>query len=119
MAVRSCFNVTQPFGFIGIVYEHLCTIVNKNGKLNLNGIHGQQKNLVHLKNIIIWICISSLLGIMAGVFQGIAYFPSNTCYSQPDIALRIAMIIRVFCIVGAALISSFIYGKIFFVVRKY
>jgi len=85
----------------------------------LNGIRSQQKNLVRLKNIIIWICISLLLGIMAAIFQGIAYFPSNTCYGQSDIASRIAMIIRLICIVGAAFISGFIYAKIFFVGRKY
>ncbi|CAF2366838.1 unnamed protein product [Rotaria sp. Silwood2] len=119
MAVRSCFNVIQPFGFIAIAYERLRVIVKRNGNLNMNIIAHQQRDLIRLKNIIIWICISLLFGIIVGIYQAIIYSPSNTCYGQSTFAFHPIMLILLLCIIVAALISGFIYGKMFFVLRKY
>ncbi|CAF1116820.1 unnamed protein product [Rotaria sp. Silwood1] len=119
MAVRSCFNVIQPFGFIAIAYERLRTIVRRNGNLNMNIISHQQRDLVRLKNIIIWIFISLLLGIIVGIYQALAYSPSNTCYGQSTVAFHPIMFILLFCMISAGLISGFIYVKMFFVLRKY
>jgi hypothetical protein len=117
MSIRSFFNVMQPFGFVAIAYERLRTIVQRNGNLNLNNIH-QQRECIRLKYIIIWIILNLLLGISAGLYQGITYSPSNTCYNYSNRSSDIAMIIRIFSILTAALISGIIYGKIFFIVKN-
>lgn len=116
-SIRSCFNVLQPFGFIAIAYERLRTIVEKNGNLNLN--NRNQREYIRLKYIIIWISISLLLGISAGLYQAITYSISNTCYSHSSIPSKITMIIRVSSILIAAFISGLIYGRIFYIVKKY
>ncbi|UJR16444.1 hypothetical protein I4U23_003346 [Adineta vaga] len=111
MAVRSIFNVTQPFGFVAIAYERLRTLVKRNGNLNVNTIR--------LKNIFIWIGVTLFFGIIAGIYHAIAYSSSNTCYGQYDTASRIAMTIRLFFVISAAFISGLIYGKMFFALRKH
>lgn len=117
MSIRSCFNVLQPFGFIAIAYERLRTIVEKDGNLNLNHIH--KRACIRLKYCIICICITLTFGISAGLYQGITYSLSNTCYNHSSLPSEVAMIIRLSSILTAALISGIIYGRIFFIVRKY
>jgi hypothetical protein len=119
-SIRSCFSVTQSFGFIAIAYERLRTIVQSNGNLNLNHMHHhQQRSLVRLKYTIIWICISLLLGISMGLYRSVTFSFSNTCYDLLNVASRVTAIIRLSCILSAALISGIIYGKIFFIVKNY
>jgi hypothetical protein len=120
MSIRSCFNVIQPFGFVAIAYERLRTIVQKNGSLNLNSIrYYQQRECIRLKYAIIWICISLLLGISAGLYQGITYTLSYTCYNHSNVSSQIVLIIRLCFCLSAALISGIIYGRIFFIVKNY
>ncbi|CAF0897965.1 unnamed protein product [Rotaria sordida] len=119
MAVRSCFNVIQPLGFIAIAYERLRAIVKRNGNLNMTIITHQQRDFVRLKNIIIWICISLLIGVIVGIYQAVSYSFSNTCSGQSTLSFHPTMFILLFSIIGAAFISGFIYGKMYFVLRKY
>ncbi|CAF1450362.1 unnamed protein product [Adineta ricciae] len=111
MAIRSIFNVTQPFGFVAIAYERLYMLLKRNGNSNMNAIR--------LKHIFIWIAVTFFFGIVIGAYHAIAYPPSNTCYGQSDTASRVAMIIQLFCIFCAAFIGSLIYVKICFTVRKH
>jgi hypothetical protein len=118
-SVRFCFTVAQAFGFVAIAYERLRTIIQRNGNLNLNHMHHHpQGGLARLKYAIIWISLSLSLGISMGLYRGITYSFSNTCYDRPNTSSFVATIIRLFCILNAALISGIIYGKIFFFVKK-
>jgi hypothetical protein len=76
------------------------------------------KKDLHILLIVQAVCISLLLKIMVAAYQRIAYSLSNKCYKQSDIVPYVAMIFCLFCIIGAELISGFIYGKIFFIEKK-
>ena len=120
VSIRTCFSVIQPLAFIGIAYERLRTIVQRDGSLTLNHQQQQQRQNFRLEYTILWICLSSSLGIGFGIYQSIIYSVSNhTCYNHATFGSRFALIIRTVFILSAILISGMIYGRIYYVVKKY
>ena len=112
-AVRTCFSVTQPFGFIGIAYERLRTIVQRKGNVN------RHEDLLRIRSVIIWLVSTFFLGSVVGIYQGCAFSLSNTCYGQSNDLTRAGIIVRLLLLIFAAVVSGSIYGKIFFIIRKH
>lgn len=119
MAIRSCLSVIQPFGFVAIAYERLRTMITSKGNLNLNACQHRRQEHVRMKNILLWLFFIFFLGIIVGVYQGVFFESSRTCFGQSNIFIRIGSIVRLLFLVIAAMFSAFIYGKIFFIVRRF